>query len=357
MSYFRKGILQHLVQTGRKVVVIAPPDFKSQELIDLGCEFYPLPFQTKTTSPLADILLVFKIYKLYKKIAPEIVFQYTIKPNVYGSIAAKLLGITSVPVVTGLGYAFTHKTWINRLVKKLYWFSFLGLKEVWFLNQDDVNLFVKSRIIPEVKAKILPGEGVNMQHYAYCPIENNHKKFLLIARMLWDKGISEFVEAARLIKKDHPDYSFLLMGPTGSDNPNAIPLDLIQKWENENVITYLGSSDDVATQIKEATAVVLPSYREGISKVLMEAASIGRPLVASNVAGCKELIEHGLTGYLCEVKNPKSLATQLIKLGTMSVDQLNKMGLAASNKMAKEFDEKHVIEFYMGTIKRKSAQP
>lgn len=355
MFFFRKGLILALIQNGYEVHVAAPEDYKTEELKSLGCHYHALNFQTKKTNPFLDLLLLWKFYKLYKKIKPSVVFQYTIKPNIYGTIAAYLNGISSIAVVTGLGYAFLTENWINKLVQYMYRFAFRYSSAVWFLNTDDLIFFVKRKLVGQHKTFILPGEGVNTNEYSPVEINSstNEVIFLMIARLLWDKGTMEYVEAAEQLKALYPHARFQLLGATDVDNPSAVPKATVEEWHHKGIIEYLGLSNNVKREIAGADCIVLPSYREGISKVLMEAASMAKPLIATNVTGCKELIEEGINGYLCEVKSSKSLAEKMLKLMHQSREERIVMGHAGRKKMVEEFDERKIIRIYQDMIEKK----
>jgi glycosyltransferase involved in cell wall biosynthesis len=319
----------------------------------LGCIYLKLNFQTKTTNPFRDLFLIFQLYRHYRTIKPLIIFHYTIKPNIYGTIAAKLAGIKSIGIVTGLGYAFLTTNLVTRLIRRLYKFSFRFSFKVWFLNQDDMGLFIHEKLIQPQKAFLLPGEGVNTDEFSPISVSRTEHDiiFLMIARILWDKGVQEYVDAAKIIKSRYPNARFQLLGPTDADNPSAVPRSTVEEWHRQGSIEYLGISGHVVAEIAKADCIVLPSYREGISKVLMEAASMAKPLIASNVTGCKELIDDSITGYLCEVKSSSSLAEKIEKMLQATTEERIEMGNKGRDKMIHYFDEKKIIQFYLDTIK------
>jgi glycosyltransferase involved in cell wall biosynthesis len=352
MFFFRKGLIRALAAQGYKVHVAAPEDYKTEELKTLGCQYHALNFQTRKTNPFLDLFLLWRFYKLYKKIKPDVIFQYTIKPNIYGSIAAWLSGIPSFAVVTGLGYAFLTESWINKLVQHMYRFAFRYSSGVWFLNTDDLDFFVERKIVTKNKTFLLPGEGVNTTEFnpSKNTFHENGFTFLMIARVLWDKGAKEYVEAAEKIKAIYPHARFQLLGATDADNPSAVPRAVVDEWHHKGKIEYLGLSTDVTKEIAAADCIVLPSYREGISKVLMEAASMAKPLIATNVTGCKELIDEGINGYLCKVKDVDSLAEKMKQVLSLSPKALLQMGKAGREKMIREFDERKIISIYQQHI-------
>jgi glycosyltransferase involved in cell wall biosynthesis len=352
MYFFRKGVLRDLIAKGYEVHVICPYDYKTADLIALGCIHHQIDFSTRSVNPWADFKLFIRLFNCYRRIRPGMIFHYTIKPNVYGTLAASLLYIRSIAIVTGLGYVFINNNWINRQVKRLYKFALHYAHQVWFLNQSDINDFLSNDLVDEDKVFHLPGEGVNLYEFQQSPMPDASQfTFILIARMLKDKGVYEYVEAARILKRRYPNLRFRLLGPADSDNPTAITKTQMDEWQNSGFVEYLGAAPDIRPYVANAHVVVLPSYREGVSKVLMEAAAMGRPLIASNVPGCIELIDDDVNGYLCEVRDAESLADKMELILAKTSDELQQMGIASRSKMRNEFDEQKIISIYNEVIK------
>ena len=354
---YRRGLLRMLIERGVEVSVIAPRDRTFEPLEEMGCRCVELPVASKGTNPRDDLKTLAALYREYRATRPHMVFHYTIKPNIFGSIAAKLAGVPSIAVTTGLGYVFIQKSRTASVAKRLYRFAFRFPREVWFLNQDDRQAFIDQNLLvhPE-RARLLHGEGVDLGDYAFQPLPRANPQtegffFVLIGRLLWDKGVAEYVDAARRLREKYPYAHFQLLGPVGVDNPSAITLDEVQAWQREGVIDYLGEAHDVRAFIGNADCVVLPSYREGVPRTLMEASAMGRPIVATDVPGCREVVENGVTGLLCEVKSADSLAQQLERLLLSSHMARAEMGVAGRAKVAREFDENAVVERYKGTIR------
>ena len=354
---YRRGLLRMLIERGVEVSVIAPRDRTFAPLEEMGCRCVELPVASKGTNPRDDLKTLAALYREYRATRPHLVFHYTIKPNIYGSIAAKLAGVPSIAVTTGLGYVFIQKSRTASVAKRLYRFAFRFPREVWFLNQDDRQAFIDQNLLvhPD-RARLLHGEGVDLDDYAFQPLPRANPQtegffFILIGRLLWDKGVAEYVDAARRLRLKYPYARFQLLGPAGVDNPSAITLDEVQAWQREGVIDYLGEAHDVRAFIGNADCVVLPSYREGVPRTLMEASAMGRPIVATDVPGCREVVENGVTGLLCEVKSADSLAQQLERLLLSSHMARAEMGVAGRAKVAREFDENAVVERYIGTIR------
>lgn len=350
---YRQGLIRMLVAQGVRVTVLAPRDRTFPLLEQMGCHCIDLPVASKSTDPRHDLGTLRALYRHYRTIKPDVTFHYTIKPNIYGSVAAWLARVPSIAVTTGLGYVFIQQSHAARVAKALYRFAFRFPREVWFLNRDDLAAFLDGRLLvhPE-RARLLHGEGVDLEHFAYTPLPNApHFTFILIGRLLWDKGVREYVEAARALRARYPHARFQLLGPAGVDNPSAITLEDVHAWQDEGVIEYLGEAHDVRAHIALADCVVLPSYREGVPRTLMEASAMGRPIVATDVPGCREVVADGETGLLCEAKDAASLAAKLAQMLEMSVDERRAMGERGRAKVTAEFDEVSVVERYRQTLR------
>ena len=345
---YRQGLIRMLVGKGVEVTVIAPRDRTFDLLTQMGCRCIDLPVASKGTSPREDLHTLWALFRHYRSIRPHVVIHYTIKPNIYGTIAARLAGVDSVAVTTGLGYVFIQQSRAAQVAKKLYRFAFRFPREVWFLNRDDKAAFVDQNLLvhPE-RARLLHGEGVDLEQFAFTPLaEKTHFDFILIGRLLWDKGVGEYVEAARQLRSRYPQARFRLLGPVGADNPSAITRAEVETWEREGIIEYLGEAHDVRPFIADADCVVLPSYREGVPRTLMEASAMGRPIVTTDVPGCREVVADGVNGLLCEVKSAQSLAAKLAQMLDMNGDERRAMGERGRRKVTSEFDERMVVERY-----------
>ena len=356
---FRHSLIKELLSHGVELYVIAPEDKFSEKLAEMGCQVLDLPMQAKGVNPIADLGLILRLLRHYREIKPDFIIHYTIKPNIYGSLAAKLAGIPSLAITTGLGYTFVNQNMVSQVARQLYKFAFRYPKEVWFLNEDDRCAFLGHRLIEPNKAVLLHGEGVNLNHFVPSdkPQPDENIRFLLIARMLRDKGVCEFVEAARQIRKQYPHAIFQLLGDCGVPNPSVIGREEIAQWENEGIVEYLGSTDDVRPIIAQADCLVLPSYREGIPRTMIESAAMAKPLIVSDAPGCRDVVLDGQTGYLCEVKNALSLAQRCELFLTLSDSEKQAMGKAGRAFMEDKFDEKWVIKQYFATLKRYDVLP
>ncbi len=354
MMMFRSGLMKRLVKEGYEVSVLAPFDNHSQEIKEIGCAYIDLPMDNKGSSVFKDFLLFKRLYKHYKKIKPDLVFHYTIKPNIYGTLAAKKAGVKSIAVITGLGYTFINNGLTAKVAKILYKRSLKHAKKVWFINHEDRKKFIKERLLSRELMEILPSEGVDMKKYAPREkrVKDGNFKFVLIARLLWDKGVGELVKASKELKKTHPNVKVQLVGFVDAKNPQAISKEQVNDWVEKGFVEYLGSTEDVRDFIGEADCIVLPSYREGISKILLEAASMAKPIIASNVPGCRDIVEHGGSGYLCKVKDANDLVLKMKKILTLSKEELLSMGILGREQVKKEFDESIVIDKYLQSIRQ-----
>ncbi len=349
---FRLGLLKALQEEGYRIVAIAPKDDYSEKLEALGFEYHNIDINNKGTNPIEDAKLVFAFYKLYKEIDPDILLQYTIKPNIYGSMAAGMLGIPVISNISGLGTVFLNDSLSSKIARFLYKIS-LKKNTVFFQNNDDRDLFVKNNLIKVEQTTLVPGSGINTELFKPKQIQEENKKditFLFIARLVRDKGIVEYIEAVKKIKSDYLNIQFKVLGSLYPGNPTAITQEELNTWIDDGYIEYLGHSDDVKLEILKVDCIVLPSYREGLSRVLLEAASLAKPIITTDTPGCRDVVNNGVNGYLCEVKDADSLAEQMEKMILLSDEARGEMGKKGREKVMKEFDEKIVIGKYKEAI-------
>jgi glycosyltransferase involved in cell wall biosynthesis len=348
MYNFRRAVLEDFIKNNFNVIVIAPKDEFVAKIEAMGCTFIPVKIAAKGVNPIQDFLTFISYLKIFRKTKPDFCFFYTIKPNIYASLAARLLHIKHVSIVTGLGYVFSNNNIVSGIAKWLYKISLKEAKQIWFLNREDYAEFLKEKIIHAHRGYIIKsGEGINLSLFSESP-QPDAVSFLVMARMLWDKGVGLFVEAARILKQEYPEVQFNLLGFIGVDNPNAISKEQINKWEEEGVINYLGVTNDVRPFIHKSSCVVLPSYyREGIPLCLLEGAAMAKPLITTDSTGCRETVEEGINGFLCKVKDVKSLQDAMRKIILMSKEKRLQMGLSGRKKMEQAFNiKKTIAEYY-----------
>ncbi len=352
---FRAGLIGELIRLGYEVVAVAPRDEYVSKLELLGCRFVHLEIDNQGTHPVRDLLLLWRYWILLRTEKPDLCLFYTVKPNIYGSVASKFCGVPFINNVTGLGAVFIGSGWLREFVATLYKLAFRNSSKVFFQNKDDLQLFLENKLISRQSTDVLPGSGIDLNRF--FPIEvgldvtiNQPFKFLLIARMLKDKGVVEYVNAAQILKESGINAKFCLLGFLDVQNPAAISTEQMKTWTEQGFVTYLGSSNDVRSHIAQAHCIVLPSYREGAPRSLLEAAAMAKPIITTNVVGCKEVVVHGENGLLCEVKNALDLASKMKEMLMISADERRLMGEKGRLKMEREFDEKIVIQKYLHAI-------
>lgn len=355
---FRMNLMHTLQEVGHEVVAIAPPDdVQAERLQAAGVAFLPVSISGSGTHPLRELQSVWGLRRAFKGLGIQAVLSYTPKGNLYSAIAALSLGLPFVPNVSGLGRSFIRKNWVTLVVKLLYRLTLGKAQKVFFQNLDDMAIFVKAGLVPAHRCERLPGSGVDLSKFTLAPCPERASDapvFLLVARLLWDKGVGEFVAAARQVRQRYPHAEFQLLGFLDVDNPSAVPREYVQAWEAEGVLTYLGPTDDVRPFLAAADCVVLPSYREGVPRTLLEAAAMGRPVITTDAPGCRDTVVHGLTGLMCRVADADDLAAQMLNWLAMPVTERQKMGLEGHARVKDEFDERLVLQEYVRVVQELS---
>ena len=349
---FRLSLMYAMRDAGYEVIAIAPHDRYSQKIIDAGFEFHDIKMNAQGINPIEDLRTTYQFYKLFKKISPDVLCQYTIKPNIYGSFMARHFKIKIINNIAGLGTLFIKEGLVTKIAKTLYKVSQSKADKVFFQNKDDFNFFISKGIVRADKCDILPGSGVDTNRFKPKYKEQSENiRFLLIARMIWEKGIGEYVQAAREIKKVYPNVEFCLLGFLDVQNPGAITKNEMDEWVNEGVINYLGISDNVDVVIQTADCVVLPSYyREGTPKTLLESGSSGKPIITTDNVGCRDVVEHGVNGYICEPRSWEDLKLKIEMFLALDYNQRLEMGKESRKKIKREFDEEIVINKYLNLL-------
>lgn len=352
---FRGPLLKAMIAEGHQVFAAAPSDNENvaQDLTEMGVTYTPVAINRTGMNPLSDMRTVFEIWKTVRSIKPDKVICYTIKPVIYGSIASMLAGSSEIySMITGLGYAFGQTSGIRgvlfKLVKFLYKTSLRLNKAVMFQNPDDKNLFVDLGIIPESKKTVVTnGSGIDLAQFDVKPVVENGPVFLCLSRLLKEKGVREFAEASITLKKKFPEASFRLVGPH-DNGPDSIAENEIEKWRN-NGVECPGGVIDVRPEIAKASVYVLPSYREGTPRSVLEAMSMGRPVVTTDVPGCRETVVDGINGFLVPVRNVEALAQAMEKFINEN-SLISSMGRESRSIAEKKYDVKLVNKTIMDTI-------
>jgi len=341
------------MEAGHDILVIAPDDEYSSELVESGCRFIPIAFNNKTENPLKDYLFFRKLKRIYADNKPDFIFHYVAKPNIYGSLAAAAINIPSVAVITGLGYPFAKRNWLFYLMKSLYKFSLKKAKEVWFLNNEDARIFVTEKIVDISKMKVMPGEGINTIHFSPPKkrVSNPRFTFIMSTRLLKSKGIMIYADAARILRKKNYDVNFELLGFLEDHHPDSIAQADIDRWQKEGLINYRGFARDVRPYLSGAHCFIFPSfYNEGIPRCLMEAAAMELPVITSATRGCRDVVLNNQSGFLCKVKDPFDLADKMEKVINMSEAARLEMGRTGRTFVIQKFEMQHVTEEYFATL-------
>ena len=350
---FRRPLVEALLADGHEVIILAPEDDAVPKLQALGGAVRQLEMNAKGLNPLQDAKLLLRLRQHFRDMQPDVILGFTIKNNIFGAIAAKSAEIPFIPNVTGLGTAFLSGGLLERVAVMLYKTAFRKLPVVFFQNEDDQTLFLERGLVTDKQARRLPGSGIDLDRFAATAYqaEGGAPVFLMIARLLRDKGVLEYVEAARRVKARHAEARFQLLGATDAKNRTAIDRDTVRTWEQEGVIDYLGTVEDVRPMIEAAHCVVLPSYREGAPRTLIEAAAMARPLIATDVPGCRAVVDDKKTGFLCQVRSGESLAAACEAFIALPLEERSAMGRAGRAKMEREYGQSIVVDAYRTALR------
>jgi glycosyltransferase involved in cell wall biosynthesis len=348
---FRRGLITALRDEGHDVVLVSPPGRYSERFAGIGVRWIPLPMDRRSLNPMSELKVLGELRAIYAREQPDLVHHFTLKPVCYGSIAAFLAGTpASVNSITGLGYVFSNDDLRARalrpLLKRTLRLALRGASNrTIFQNSDDQALFLDSQLTTRGKARLIRGSGVDTARF--CPGQkatDRERPFriLMATRLLWNKGVAEFVEAARTVKAQAPWTEFILAGAPDAGNPDSVPESEIEAWRAKGLIELPGHVEDMEALLKSVDMVALPSYAEGVPRVLLEAAACGLPIVATDVRGCREVVEHDRTGLLVPAKDAQALAEAIAVL-VINDDLRKRLGDAARAKMIAEFEERIVV--------------
>jgi glycosyltransferase involved in cell wall biosynthesis len=352
VANFRAGLVRGLQNAGYHVVVLAPVDRHAARVRALGCDVIDLPMNAKGINPFADLLLLRRYWVLLRRLRPAAFLGFTIKPNIYGSLAAATLGVPVVNNIAGLGTTFLRTGWLNQVAKTLYRLALSRSSCVLFQNEDDRTLFEQSDLVARARTRLLPGSGVDLARFAPSAVHSASRRpvFLMSARLLWDKGVREYIEAARILKRRGIECDVRLLGFLDVANPSAVPREEVEAWQQEGVVTYLGETDDVRPMLVDADVAVLPSYREGTPRSLLEAAAMGKPLITTDAPGCRDVVTEGVNGFLVPVRNAAALSEAMTRYIALPPAARIEMGIASRQLAEARYDERLVIKVYLDVL-------
>jgi glycosyltransferase involved in cell wall biosynthesis len=349
----REGLMQRLLKEGYDVTILTHTNNFVSQVEKTG--LHVINIGSGNLNPLKVLKYIFNLYNALRTIQPDVCLTFSIRPAIWGNFITRFLKIPTITNITGVGPLFISKNLAYRVARSIYRYALQKTKKVFFQNFDDMNLFLEKKFVTKEIAERIPGSGVDYEKFsAINSIKKNEENFifLFIGRLIKDKGIFEFVEAARIIKQKYPNIIFNVIGPFWLQNlkSNTITKTDLENWIVEGIIDYQGEKKDIRKFIAEADSVVLPSYREGTSNILLEAASMEKPLITTNTTGCKETVDDGVTGFLCKVKDAADLAEKMEKMFLLSEEERKTMGKKGRQKIIEEFDKQIVIRAYIKAI-------
>jgi len=350
---FRRGLVKSLLNEGHDVIAITPNDAYVSKLKEWGVIHHPVEVDGSGLNPVRDLKYLRQLKIILRAEQPDIVLSYTIKSNIYGSLAAKSLKIPVICNVSGLGTTFLWKGWIRRAAITLYNRAFRSTDFTFFQNQDDRKLFLEQVKISPSKTGLLPGSGIDLFHFKGEPPPFSRSiTFLMISRLIIEKGVLEYLAAAKKVLGIHENVKFQLLGKYEPEHKRCISEEDFEQIESGNWIEYLGEKEDVKEAITAADLVVLPSYREGTPRTLLEAAAMSRPLIATDVPGCREVVSDGANGFLCVAQNADSLVKKIELFLALNPEEKQAMAKTSRALVEERFDEQIVIAEYSRKIKQ-----
>ena len=348
---FRGNVIKHFTDKGYEVIVIAPEmeESEMQGSVPDGIRLIQVKMERAKTNPFSDIAYFFRVLRIYHKEKPVYIFHYTIKPNIYGSIAAKLNGVRSSAMMAGLGYAFKNDSLVSKIARGLYKIGMKCTENLFLLNKENLSDILRLKICNPKKITLLKGgEGVDLKHFGYTDNSSDDITFLFIGRILFEKGYNEFVECAKQIKKEYANVRFEILGTLDPTYPNSVSKERLEEDVQSGTICYAGFVKDVRPiYARKGIVVTLPSfYGEGLNRSLMEACATGKPIITTDIAGCRETVEDGINGYCIPPKDSNALIEAVRKYMNLTDEQRKKMSEASRMLAEKRFDIDNVIDIY-----------
>lgn len=342
---FRKELIAEL-NKNHNVHIATKLDECEQELRELRTSIHELRMERRGTSLCAELNLFLQIQKIVRKVRPQLIITYTIKPNIYGGMVARINKIPYAVNVTGLGTTFQNEGLFKRMIIQLYRIALKRAKAVFFENQENKQVLIRNRIIRDEQGIVLNGAGVNLETFSCKPYPGeNNSNFLFMGRVMKEKGVDELFQAAEKLHMIYPDVKLTILGGYEEDYEEKVK-ELVQK----KIVAYEGWVKDVRKYVEDSICTVLPSYHEGMSNTLLESASMGRPLITSNIPGCREAVRDGVSGLLVQVKDANDLYEKMKQFYELPYEKKKEMSMQARKYMEKEFDKKQVIRTTLDRI-------
>lgn len=345
---FRKELINEIVKEGHEIYISTPKDDDNKYFTDLGCKIIETPMDRHGINPVKDIAIIKAYKKIMKDVNPDIVFSYTIKPNIYGTLVTNSTGHKQVCNITGTGGTFLKKSFLSEIAKVLYKFSVKKAYKVFFQNTGDRDLFIKNGMVGKNNYAMLPGSGVNLDQHQFAPMEDGDTvNFIFIGRVMGVKGVDQYFECAEYIKEKYPNTNFYVAGFVDDDSYKT----KVEEYHNKGIINYIGFQKNIREWIKKCHCTILPSLGgEGVPNVLLESAATGRVCIGSDIPGTSGVIDDGKTGYLFEGGNGQDLIEKVEKFMKLSPEERKAMGVAGREKVEREFDRQIVVNTYLNEI-------
>ena len=346
---FRRELIERLVKLGHRVVLSLPADEQNAYFRDLGCEIIETPMSRRGLNPVEDLQLLRRYRRIMREVKPDIIFSYTSKPDIYGSMASTSLGLRQVCNITGRGNSLAYDNALAMVVRSLYRASVRNCYKVFFQNADDRDYFLRYHIVKDNWA-LIPGSGVNLQQHALCPMPDDGEiRFLYVGRIMSVKGIDQLLDCAVAVRRRHPNTRFLLAGFVEQEQYKA----KLKEYEAQGYIEHLGFQKDIDAVIRRCHCTILPSHGgEGVPNAVLESAAVGRACIVSNVPGSRDAVEDGVTGYIFEPRSSADLIDKVERFLALTKEQREQMGLAGHDKAAREFDREIVIKAYLDEVEK-----
>ena len=337
-------------------MIIAPKDETTDNFKKIGCQFINVRISRRGTNLLVDTKLIINYLRIFRRLKPDCVLLFTVKPAVYGGISARINRTPTITTITGVGAVYIKWSLITVVVNVLYRLSLCHARPVVFQNLEDQDMFINSGLVDRSRVICVPGSGVDLDRFSFTSLNKNRPKralvFLFVGRVVGNKGIREFIAASEKVKTKYPQVHCQILGWIDFGNPTAIVEQDLEDWVRRGTVEYLGSTEDVRSHIRNSDCVVLPSYREGTPRVLLEASAIGRPIIATDAPGCSRVVVDGITGLLCKTRDSDDLAEKMRKMIEMSMEDRVAMGLSGRAHVEETFGEEVVIKQYVDAIDR-----